>query len=142
MNKKIIWLITSCLMVAALVLASCVPAVVEEKEAKVVTKEPEKKAEEVEEVVEEKTKYGGTTTTLIAQDVLSFDLLDLMILNHYWNSFTHDTLLVADWWIDRDIANYRNKQQYLNEALWVGSLAESWEKPDDTTIIFRLRKGV
>jgi len=31
-EKKIVWLVLSCLMVAALVLASCAPAVTEEEE--------------------------------------------------------------------------------------------------------------
>ena len=36
MKKKIIWLLVSCLVVAALLLASCAPAVTEEEEADIV----------------------------------------------------------------------------------------------------------
>ena len=51
-----------------------------------------------------------------------------------------ERLSIADWGIDRDV------HDHISTAvpLWVmrGQLAESWETPDDTTIIFYIRKGV
>ena len=74
MRKKIVWLVVSCLMVAALVLASCGPAVTEEEEVVVEEEEEEVEEEEEEEVVEEKLlapevpKYGGTLTLCVMSD--------------------------------------------------------------------------
>ncbi len=39
MNKRVAWLMVSCLMVTALLLVSCAPAAVEEEEQEVVTEE-------------------------------------------------------------------------------------------------------
>ena len=47
---------------------------------------------------------------------------------------------ISDWAIDRNLTA-RNSG---NTPLWTltGLLAESWETPDDTTIVFNIRKGV
>ena len=101
MKKKIIWLVLSCLMVAALVLASCAPAAVEEKEpqevvgeveegeapAVVPEEEEEEEAEEVAPAMEtltltkldgtkvtvevEPAKYGGWITVSHGSDALT-----------------------------------------------------------------------
>jgi len=55
MKKKITWFVVSCLMVAALVLASCAPAV-EEEEAAPPIEEEEAAPPVEEEVVEEKAE--------------------------------------------------------------------------------------
>jgi len=144
-NKKFIWLIVSCLMVAALVLASCAPAVVEEKEATVVTKEPEKKAEKVEEVVEEKVgpQYGGIITHLFSEAPLTFDPIDIVYSEHIYKSFTHNNLITADWYQDRALCDFTGRGEVpARPDLWVGDLLESWEQPDPLTIIFNIRKGV
>ena len=51
-----------------------------------------------------------------------------------------ERLSIADWGIDRDVHDHIS----LAVPLWVmiGQLAESWETPDDTTIVFYIRKGV
>ena len=146
MNKKFVWLITSCLMVAALVLASCAPAVVEEKKATVVTKEAEKKAEEVEEVVEKVgPQYGGIATAAIpwGGGLTSFDWADNIGATTFIMSYTHDQLMKGDWYLDRDICDYRFSYAWkANPATWWGSLAESWEWTDTTTLVLHLREGV
>ena len=145
MKKKFIWLIVSCLMVAALVLASCAPAVVEEKKATVVTKEAEKKAEKVEEVVKKVgPQYGGIITGYYARPPVGFDPHDGGTCQGYSRE-TADSLLHVDWYIDRDLFPLNEAMGYYseeNEASWVGGVAESWERPDDTTLIFHIRKGV
>ena len=143
MKTKFVWLIVSCLMVAALVLASCAPAVVEEKEVKGVVKEGEKKVEEVKEVVEEKTKYGGIVTVYTGEELISVDPVDFTAGRYYWQGWYCNTLAAADWYADRALNDYSDEYAFLQKPeLWVGQLAESWEKPDDLTIVFNLRKGV
>ena len=52
-----------------------------------------------------------------------------------------EPLAIADWGLDRrEVFDHMKRPT----PLWVmkGHLAESWEMPDDTTIIFHIRKGV
>ena len=62
MKKKILWLVVSCSMVAALLLASCAPAVTEEEpvteEAPVTEEGPEMVRNSIGKLVE-KPQYGG-----------------------------------------------------------------------------------
>ena len=56
-------------------------------------------------------------------------------------SLVNEMLTIGNWGIDR------NEWDWLAFAdpplsVWKGALAESWEQPDDTTIIFHIRKGV
>ena len=146
MNKKFVWLITSCLMVAALVLASCAPTVVEEKKATVVTKEPEKKAEEVEEVVkEEGPQYGGMITTFYEGMPGTFDREDIHHQTDYWINPIYDSLLAVDWWMELPNRKAKLNGVYdgtMNPQLYTGRLAESWDWSDPLTMSFKLREGV
>ena len=47
---------------------------------------------------------------------------------------------MADWGVDRSVFNL--KSMFVPMSHMKGVLAESWETPDDTTIIFHIRKGV
>ncbi len=148
MKGKFVWLIVSCLMVASLVLASCKAPVVEEKEVKGVVKEGEKKEEKVEEVAKkEGPQYGGIVNMATAWEVSSFDGMDAIWQAGAVMGFTHESLTRGDWYIDR--TKPENEKMYwggwdyrLNPDLWLGALAESWEMPDDVTVIFNVRKGV
>ena len=51
-----------------------------------------------------------------------------------------ERLAIANWALDRDVFNYRT--QGFAAPVWRGHLAESWETPDDTTIILHIRQGV
>ena len=53
----------------------------------------------------------------------------------------NEMLGIGDWGIDRDVWDWRALADAPLRA-WKGALAESWETPDDTTIIFNIRKGV
>ena len=48
---------------------------------------------------------------------------------------------IGNWALDRDEWNWRVLSDQPLSA-WRGALAESWETPDDTTIIFNIRQGV
>ncbi len=146
MKKKIIWMLVSFSMVLSLVvITSCgtkeEAKVTEEVRQVVTTKEKEEKSAEVLIPTEEEPQYGGTLTTIYALDAISFAPEDAMASVDEFNSFTHSTLMMIDWWVDRAInpliSGYSNLPQ-----LWTGYLAESWETPDPLTIIFHLRHGV
>jgi len=152
-RKKIVWMLVSFLMVLSLVIASCAPEEVEEKKAEekaaVVVKTEEKAV--AEKVAEEKPgllppevpKYGGTLT-IQHNEPMGFDpaYTLLMECRSYW--LTVEELMRGDW---------TKGPAGSGETGWVsgflglinletGSLAESWELPDNETIIFHIRKGV
>lgn len=142
MKKKFVWLITSCLIVA-LILASCAPAVVEEKEVKGVVKEPEKKAEKVEEVVEkEGPQYGGWANEPYSSEIATFDPIDAIYQTESMMDYTNESGLRGDWYVDRDFCDYSVGYSYRNiQEVWFGGWAESWEVVDPLTYVWKVRKG-
>lgn len=153
MKRKILWAVLSCLMVVALVLASCTsaPEVEEEKtvEGEVVEKEtPAVEEEEEEEVakgpemilnawgeLQEKPRYGGTITLQAdSGPVNGFDPYD------YGGNQAYEELGHGNWIIDREICDFMTF--WWPEEMGTGCLAESWEEPDPETLIFYIRKGV
>jgi len=146
MKKKIVWLVVSCLMVAALVLASCAPAVVEEEVVPV--------AEE-EEVVEEEVvpavtgpQYGGTLTVLqwhCALEPQTFDPADRNWIVDVYTSPYMENLATADFekYGPRGTNEFAFVDlEYVPTEFLRPNLAESWEMPDDTTVIYHIRQGV
>ena len=134
MKKKIVWVVVSCLMVLSLIMASCGPAA--EEEAEVV--------EEEEVGVKEAPQYGGTLRTVSAWPYGAWDptLAPDIRVGHIM--FTHNEYIQGDWtkglngtgetaWEIGFLGRY---------DLLTGELAESWEMPDDETIVLHLRKGV
>ncbi len=161
MKKKTVWLLVSGLLVAALMLTSCGPAVTEEEEEEeVVTEEEEEVAEEEEEEEEEgpemvrdslgrlveKPRYGGVFTMGLSVDIRYFDEIygtGIQSSNHT-QRFTHEELLTGDWTmgpVGSNEVTWRLPGYFVKEAQ-VGILAESWEVPDPETLIFHLRQGI
>jgi len=149
MKKKIVWLVVSCLMVAALVLASCGPAEEEEEVAPPPVEEEEiTPPEEEEEVMPgpETPKYGGILTIAIGARQLQMDQTsghshEGMI----YNDMTFDPLTKMAW--EKGAAgtgevHLGGSISLIIPPLQTGALAESWEFPDPETIIVHLRKGV
>jgi peptide/nickel transport system substrate-binding protein len=151
MKKKILWISVSCLMVLSLVIASCGP---KEEEAKVTeeggqiitTKEKaEKEVVEQEKIVSPVgPEYGGTFTWHLPMDVMGFDPISYLQMECKSLWMTNEELMTGDWakgpagtgetdWTTGFIGRIE---------LQTGSLAESWETPDDETIIFHIRRGV
>ncbi len=157
MNKKIVWLVVSCLMALSLVLASCAPAVVEEEE-EVIPEEEEVIPEEEEVIPEkemvrdslgrlvEKPRYGGVLTVRLgAGSPQGFDELQMKMMGDIVTSYlTNEDLYEADW---------TKGPSGTGEVTWATSwmpppdtlvpwLAESWERPDPDTAVYHIRKGV
>jgi len=153
MKKKIVWMLVSCLMVLSLVIASCGPKEAAKEEeigkATVVTAEEEKAAEEEVAVEEEGIlppevpKYGGTLVSL-GGDFGPIDPTKAQAIRVGHMMWTSSELMQGDW---------TKGPQGTGETMWdwgflgditleAGELAESWELPDDTTIIYHLRHGI
>jgi peptide/nickel transport system substrate-binding protein len=166
-KKKIIWLLLSSLMVAALVLSSCQPAAVEEKketgtETGQVT---EKEAPTVEEkevtttVVEEKgpdmvmdsmgklkekPQYGGTITFISAGgaptqllDPVNSTRAGVNAVNVYGRLGT------ADWSKGpQGTGECPFSSSYIADPFIMGEVLESWEIVDLATMNFKLRENV
>ena len=162
MRKKTVWLLVSSLMAAALVLASCGPADEEEEvtpppaeEEEEVTPPPAEEEEEAPpqgpEMVRdalgrlvEKPKYGGTFNMAWAADVALFD----DALGHPYLAFTtmqtHDVLLQGDW-AQGPAGTGKVSWAYMvwpEVEVLQGAIAETWEMPDENTLVFHIRKGV
>ena len=159
MTKKIVWLMLSCLLVSALMLASCGPAAEEEgevvlvEEEEVVTEEEEvvTEEEEEEEVVlpgKEEPIYGGTLIVLHAHCGLEPGTWDPADCNWIGDPFTSpymEKLVMGDFekYGPRGTNQYPfTDMEFIPDTYLKGCLAESWEMPDDTTLIFHIRKGV
>jgi len=158
MVKKIVWLLVSCLMVLSLVMASCGTKVEEEAEIEeeggqvVTTKEKtEKEVVKEEELVKEEgllppdvPKYGGMLTL---QPLLSAMGFNVFAMNHIYCGtvyLTNEELICGDWSKgpagtgENDFFDgFAGQMKYAK-----GWLCESWELPDDQTIIYHTRHGV
>lgn len=151
MKKKVVWLVVSCLMVLALVLASCAPAVVEEEEVveeEVVEEEvapvgPEMVRDSMGRLVE-KPQYGGTYTivwygpdaTLVFDPAIATRPIPSTV-------HTYSRMCTADWSKGPSGTNECPfSSSYIADEFLIGDLAESWEILDLQTMIFHLRQGV
>jgi len=152
MKKSIIWLFVSCLMVVALVLASCAPAApeeekpappAEEKPAPPKEEKPAPPKEEKPAPSPEVPRYGGAYTIPITAEPTDYDEAYFPSYLSYTLSLTNEELLIGDW---------TKGPAGTGEADWkvtaffghlsAGSLAESWDIPDPQTLIFNIRQGV
>ncbi len=154
MKKKVVWILVSFLMVLSLVIASCGQK--EEEEAKVteeggqiITTKGE--GEEEEEAVEEEEgllspetpKYGGS---LIGTgfDPMGFDAGIMQSIMITETRIMNEPLMIGDW--SKGPAGTGQVDWQLGHMGMVSvlkcALAESYEMPDDQTIIFHIKPGV
>jgi peptide/nickel transport system substrate-binding protein len=153
MNKRIIWMLVSFLMVVTLIIASCgteteEKTIEEDDEGKVVITESEvhlgeEKVEEEVTVSSDEPQYGGTLTIPLPGDVLYFTSLGYPMEGWTFH-LTNQMLLDGDW--SRGPAgtgefNWR-KGSYGSWNSVTGRLATDWEIPEVGTIIFNIRHGV
>jgi peptide/nickel transport system substrate-binding protein len=147
-----VWTVVSCLMVLSLVMASCGPAEEEaevevgEEEVEVGEGEVEIEKEEEEEIVkeEEGPKYGGIFATAPFGDTSNWDASTGFDLLGWQISITNEPLMAGDW-AKGPAGTGETDWQYgaVGYAkMCTGQLAESYEIPDNETLIFHIRHGV
>jgi ABC-type transport system substrate-binding protein len=151
MKNKIIWLLTCVVMMASLLVTSCgnepdtEETVVTPGETTPAEGQEPSQGSDYEAVSAETPKYGGIQTTVITRgDPGGFDPKVHTSLLLPTLDLTNDELLTGDW-TKGPAGTGETDWQYgfLGRAdVLTGSLAESWEMPDDETIIFHIRQGV
>ena len=84
-------------------------------------------------------QYGGTITSAY---ITILETTDPHASGHFAGDIygVNQQLAVPDWGIDRDVYDFSSG--YFPIEVAAGQLAESWETPDDTTIVLNIRKGV
>ncbi len=139
MRKKILWLGLSFLLVAALVLASCAPAVGEQEEEE----------EEEEEPAVGEPQRGGTLTMIHYRTGVGVENWD--ILAGYWSTPAWVSPFLENLGVG-DVEKYgprgTNEYSFTNvkfvpDEFTSGELAESWELTTDPLgVIYHIRPGV
>jgi peptide/nickel transport system substrate-binding protein len=88
-------------------------------------------------------KYGGTVTKAITADYQCMDPMLCQAVRVGHIRCTYNELLQGNWlWCHPGTDDVYTTQWTGRFDLETGELAESWEMPDDETIIFHIRKGV
>lgn len=143
MRKKIVWLVVSCLMVAALVLGSCAPAVVEEEEEVAPPVDEEEVVEEEVAPVVKGPQYGGMLTWYEGIDIMTWDSADVVWQHNDAASAYAETLLIGDLQKGpRGTNEYTfHSQAFIPDRVAKGLLAESWEVTPET-LTFKVRQGI
>lgn len=142
MKSKIVWLVASYLILTALILVACGPATTTTPPTTPpattppTTTPPTTTAKPAGE-----PQYGGTIVARWTTSPVHFD--------PYWfadsnseriQTFWLEQLGMGDWAVDRQKWDFTIPYVPLQYAK--GCLAESWEQPDPSTIVFHIRKGV
>jgi len=146
MRNKIVWLIVGCLLVMSLIMASCgtqtTPTTTQATTTAPTTSHTTKTTTAITTTTKTPTgavatpQYGGEFTLRMAGDPLGFDpyfQTTVVTTNLYMETLTSRSPTA-------DPKNWTIK--VANPELTVGCLAESWEQPDLSTIIFHIRKGI
>ncbi len=170
MSKKIAWLLLSCVIIVAMVLGSCAAAVEEEEEAPV-TQEPLPEATGPAEVVlpptaeEEPTaevvptgpdmvydsmgrlveapQYGGTVYLSIGAYMVAQINPAKSAMGAPIKELIYEWVQQADWTKGPAGTGEHKFDGYLfGPEFFTGAIAESWELPDEYTIIYHIREGV
>jgi len=155
MKAKVIWLLLSCLMIAALLLVSCAPATppeeekpappTEEKPAPPTEEKPAPPKEEKPAPTVEGPKYGGIFVDSMTVDPSYFDEGAAPHIYWCWTlQLTNEELVMGDW-AKGPTGSGEASFLYImpTEAkVLTGELAESWDIPDEDTLVFHIRQGI
>ena len=137
MKKKIVWAAISCLMVLSLVIISCGQADEDIGDIEEITEE----LEEAGLLSPDVPKYGGRITNAVNQDPMGWDHFTAMFPGL---SIAEDELMTGDW-TKGPAGTGEMSWAYGNNGrvdILIGNVAESWDMPDEDTIIFNIRPGV
>ena len=136
MNKRNFWLIIVSLIVTALLLGSC------GQSGTTTTKKTS--AQPTTKFTLETPQYGGTITTISGfGDPMGWDPTKLIAIYVQHMQMTSNELMQGDWTKGPQGTHKTDWEWgFLNDiTLEAGELAESWETPDDTTIIYKINKN-
>ena len=86
-------------------------------------------------------EYGGTLTFAVKLEPPSADPLFGSGASRGPDGVT-EKLGIVNWGIDRSVNDLTSASFYLPVSILTGRLAESWETPDATTMVFNIRQGV
>ena len=84
-------------------------------------------------------QYGGTMTFAVQREQQG---TDPMHGGSTGADGVAEKLGMVNWGIDRDVYDLTGAFYYFPQSVLTGRLAESWEMPDPTTIVFKIRQGV
>ena len=89
-------------------------------------------------------KYGGTFTYWLKTDPMGFDEAYSVHPNITTAALTQDKLMIGDWAKGPAGSGEIDwKYGFIGRVgVMTGSLAQSWETPDDQTIVYHIRQGV
>ena len=92
----------------------------------------------------EKPKYGGTITLALTSDPPRWDAVVFASSSNAHHDFSGNKMMTGDWLRGPAGTGERTwwESGSYETKTWRGGLAESYNMPDDSTIIFHLRKGV
>ncbi|MBI4188130.1 MAG: ABC transporter substrate-binding protein [Chloroflexi bacterium] len=163
MKNKVIWLLFSGLVVLSLVLASCAPAAPTQPAAPAKPATPAAPTTPTTPTAPttpaapagpamvkdslgrlvEKPRYGGIFTIPLDRDVEGMTLTFNSPQSADTMKITHERMLTGNFLLGPSGSGKVSWQFSIdNLDPQVGQLAESWEIPDDQTIILHIRKGV
>ncbi len=146
MTKKIVWLVVTCLMAAALLLASCAPGPPTPTSTPTLTPTPTPTPTPTTASTSgtEVPKYGGTLTFIDNAAPAGFDDCYTKYSDCRANKQIYNDMFDGDWAMGlggtKEVSWFYSAFTGLKEH--AGYLVESWELTDPVTLTFHVRKGV
>jgi len=141
MKSRVVQVVIGCSVLVALTLAACAPAATTAPPTTTVpTTKPPTTTPPTTTPAAETPQYGGTISQGWTSEPANLDPYSAGSAATSPFSYVFEALGTGNWAIDRNVCNFRTLYWPL-EAIR-GNLAESWEEPDATTIIYHIRKGV
>jgi peptide/nickel transport system substrate-binding protein len=140
MVKKVIWVLVCCLMALSLVIASCGNGGTESSDGDTTSTPGDE--EEVVSTSPDTPKYGGTFTRIRLTDPMGWDYA--VSRDMFTQMMMGEELLGGDW--KRGPAGSGENDWtggfggFINQL--TGKLAESWEMPDNETLLYHIRPGI
>ena len=146
MKKSRIWLTVAAILSLVLLLTSCGQSVTTSSVPNTATTSSKTTtaAPLTTTAVSDKPQYGGTLTGFITTDTANWDPGQMRDLMGFQISITNEPLMSGDWAKGPSGTNESSWQYGAigNASLSTGQLAESWEIPDNETLIFHIRPGI
>ncbi|MBI4188369.1 MAG: hypothetical protein HY529_04080, partial [Chloroflexi bacterium] len=153
MKRKVISFLLSSLVVLSLVLSSCAPAAPTTPTTPATPKAPTAPATPTAPTtpaaptapapIAEKPKYGGVFTFAVPIEQIVFDDAYRGRVNANTYAQTNMSIMTGDWAKGPAGTGEADFYDWTTPTIvQTGEIAESWETPDEETIIYHIRKGI